>query len=71
MAIDWPTTALEVINDDPLVIRNPKTWSHYHSYGGWGKFFKGLREKKLLATRCVNSACFREPALAAAAVRVS
>ena len=57
MAIDWPTTALEVINDDPLVIRNAKTWSHYHSYGGWGKFFKGLREKKLLATRCVNSAC--------------
>ena len=57
MAYDWPTTGCEVINEEPLVIRNPKTWSHYHSYGGWGKFFKGLQEKKILATRCTNSAC--------------
>jgi uncharacterized OB-fold protein len=57
MAIDWPTTKLEVMNDEPLVVRNPKTWSHFHSYGGWGKFFKGLQKSKLLATRCTNSAC--------------
>jgi uncharacterized OB-fold protein len=57
MAIDWPKTKLEVLNEDPLVIRNPKNWSHQHSYGGWGKFFRGLREQKLLATRCTNPAC--------------
>lgn len=57
MAIDWPKTALEVMERDPLVVRNPKTWSHYHSYGGWGKFFLGLREEKILATRCSNRSC--------------
>ena len=57
MAIDWPTTKLEVMNDEPLVVRNPKTWSHFHSYGGWGKFFQALRESKLLGTRCTNAAC--------------
>ena len=57
MAIEWPTTCLEVIKDDPFVIKNPKTWYHSHSYGGWGKFFKGLREQKLLATRCTNPKC--------------
>ncbi len=40
-----------------MVVRNPKTWSHFHSYGGWGKFFQALRESKLLATRCTNGAC--------------
>jgi uncharacterized protein len=57
MAIDWPESALEVISPDPLVVRNPKTWSHYHSYGGWGRFFAGLKEEKLLATRCTNRDC--------------
>ncbi len=57
MAIDWPTTTLEVINKDPLTIANPKTWSHIHSYGGWGQFFHGLQQEKLLATRCVNAQC--------------
>lgn len=57
MAIDWPTTGVEVLSDDPMVIKNPKNWSHFHTYGGWGRFFKGLREGKLLATRCTNSAC--------------
>jgi len=57
MAIEWPTTTLEAVGDDPLTIRNPKTWSHFHSYGGWGRFFEGLREKKLLATRCTNGEC--------------
>ena len=57
MAIDWPTQPTEVLNEDPLVIKNPKNWYHIHSYGGWGKFFTGLREKKLLATRCTNADC--------------
>ena len=57
MAIEWPTATLEVMNAEPLTVRNPKTWSHYHSYGGWGAFFAGLREKRLLATRCTNDAC--------------
>ncbi len=55
--MDWPTSCLEVIQNDPMVVKNPKTWSHQHSYGGWGKFFKGLQEEKLLATRCTNSEC--------------
>jgi uncharacterized OB-fold protein len=55
--MNWPTTALEVMQQDPLVVRNPKTWSHFHAYGGWGKFYTGLREGKLLATRCTNRAC--------------
>lgn len=57
MATDWPTTSLEVSSQNPLVIQNPKTWSHYHSYGGWGRFFEGLRQEKLLATRCADRDC--------------
>jgi len=57
MAIEWPTTVCETIKEEPLVIKNAKTWHHSHSYGGWDKFFKGLTEKKLLATRCTNSGC--------------
>lgn len=48
---------LEVMGRDPLIVKNPKTWYHIHSYGGWGKFFDGLAEGKLLATRCVNKEC--------------
>ncbi len=55
--MDWPSTCLEVMSNEPMVVRNPKTWSHFHSYGGWGKFFQALRESKLLATRCTNGAC--------------
>ena len=57
MAIEWNVTPKEVLNKDPLVIKNPKAWHHIHSYGGWGKFFLGLAEGKLLATRCTNSDC--------------
>lgn len=55
--ISWPTQCLEVKSQDPMVIVNPKTWSHIHSYGGWGKFFTGLQEEKLFATRCTNPKC--------------
>jgi uncharacterized OB-fold protein len=57
MAVDWNIKPAEVVSDEPLVIKNPKTWSHFHTYGGWGKFFKGLQQKKLLATRCTNKDC--------------
>jgi uncharacterized OB-fold protein len=55
--MNWPTSTLEVVSGEPLTIRNPKTWSHFHSYGGWGRFFEGLAQEKLLATRCTNPRC--------------
>jgi len=55
--ISWPTLSLEVKQKDPMIVNNPKTWSHHHAYGGWGKFFQGLLEEKLLATRCANPGC--------------
>lgn len=57
MAVELSPSAAEVISEDPLVIKNPKTWFHSHSYGGWGKFFHGLRRGELLATRCGNPSC--------------
>ncbi len=60
MATDWPTKTAEVLNADPLVIKNQKDWYHIHSYGGWGKFFQGLQKEKLLATRCTNPDCAEE-----------
>jgi uncharacterized OB-fold protein len=57
MAVKLDGTVAEVIQDAPLVIKNLKTWFHSHSYGGWGKFFKGLQQGTLLATRCTNPDC--------------
>ncbi len=57
MPINWPERTTEVVSKDPLVIKNPKSWDHYHTYGGWGRFFTGLQQSKLLATRCTNPAC--------------
>ena len=57
MTIELNGTTAEVLNQDPLVIKNKKDWHHIHSYGGWGRFFKGLRQGKLLATRCSNPDC--------------
>jgi uncharacterized OB-fold protein len=34
-----------------------KEGTHYHTYGLLTPYFKGLGEGKLLATRCVNTAC--------------
>jgi uncharacterized OB-fold protein len=31
--------------------------THYHTYGLLTPYFKGLAEGRLLATRCINSAC--------------
>ncbi len=57
MAVTLNGTTAEVLNEDPLVIKNEKNWYHIHSYGGWGKFFRGLTQGKLLATRCTNGQC--------------
>lgn len=57
MAVELNGTTAEVLSDDPLVIKNLKNWFHAHSYGGWGRFFTGLGEGQLLATRCTNPAC--------------
>ena len=57
MPYDWPSRKTEVVSHDPLVIKNPKFWAHYHTYGGWGKFFTALQKEQLLATRCTNSDC--------------
>ncbi|MEE9297231.1 MAG: OB-fold domain-containing protein [Phycisphaerae bacterium] len=57
MTIELNGTTAEVLNQDPLVIKNEKNWYHIHSYGGWGRFFKALQERKILATRCTNPDC--------------
>ena len=57
MTIELDGTTAEVLSTDPLVIKNLKNWHHSHSYGGWGRFFMGLRKGELLATRCTNSEC--------------
>ncbi len=57
MTVELKGPAAEVLNQDPLVIKNEKNWYHIHSYGGWGKFFTGLLDQKLLATRCTNPEC--------------
>ncbi len=57
MAITLNGSSAEVLSNEPLVIKNQKNWYHIHSYGGWGKFFHGLHEGKLLATRCTCSDC--------------
>lgn len=57
MTVELDGTTAEVLNRDPLVIKNLKNWYHIHSYGGWGKFFTALLDKKLMATRCTNQQC--------------
>jgi len=57
MTVELNGTAADVLSEHPLVIKNKKTWHHAHSYGGWGRFFEGLRRGELLATRCTNRSC--------------
>lgn len=57
MSVELNGTVATIVSEEPLIIQNPKNWYHAHSYGGWGRFFKGLRQGKLLATRCTNAAC--------------
>ncbi|MCK4871472.1 MAG: OB-fold domain-containing protein [Phycisphaerales bacterium] len=57
MTIELDGTSAEILSKDPMVVKNLKTWFHSHTYGGWSKFFQGLQEKKLWATRCTNPEC--------------
>jgi uncharacterized OB-fold protein len=57
MAVKFDGTVAEILNENPLVIKNKKYWFHMHTYGGWSKFFHGLREGKLFGTRCANPQC--------------
>ncbi len=40
-----------------MVIGFPRSITHRHTYGKLSPFFKGIKEGKLLATRCVNPEC--------------
>ncbi len=57
MAVQLIGKGLEILSDDRLVIKNLKNWFHIHSYGQLTPFFHGLREKKLLGTRCTDPHC--------------
>lgn len=57
MTVELNGTVAELVSEDPMVIKNLKTWFHMHTYGGWSRFFDGLRHGKLLATRCTNALC--------------
>jgi uncharacterized OB-fold protein len=39
------------------VIEWPRSITHVHTYGMLSPFFKGLREGRLMATRCLNGEC--------------
>ncbi len=57
MAVKLDGTKAELLSEEPMVIKNLKTWYHMHSYGGWSKFFQGLKQGKLLGTKCTNPDC--------------
>lgn len=42
----------EVYSLDPLVIRRPYSINYIHSFGEVSRYFEGLQQKKLYATRC-------------------
>lgn len=54
MTIELVAKGLEVAEDDPLVVKNHKDITHFHSYGGLTPFFRGLEAGKLMATRCTR-----------------
>ena len=51
-------TPLKVEQENPaMVVECPRDLVHHHSYGQLSPFFRGLREGKLLFTRCTNQKC--------------
>ena len=50
-----PTNVHE--SEPALVIEWPRTLTHMHTYGLLSPFFEGLKEGRLLATRCTNKEC--------------
>jgi uncharacterized protein len=57
MSIELMGQGCERVSDDPMVIKNVKDYFHIHTYGGLTPFFVGLRQGKLMGTRCANRAC--------------
>ena len=57
MTVKLDGTKAELLNEEPMIIKNLKNWYHIHSYGGWSKFFQGLKQGKLFGTRCTNPDC--------------
>ena len=52
---------LKIVTKEPaLVIEWPRKLIHYHTYGQLSKFFEGLKEGKLFATRCSNPNCLEK-----------
>jgi uncharacterized OB-fold protein len=42
---------------DVIVRENPRTITHYHTYGGLSPFYQGLTKGKLMGTICVQEGC--------------
>ena len=57
MAVELDGSRAELVSFEPLVVKLPKDWAHFHSYGGTSRFFQGLAEERLLATRCRAPEC--------------
>jgi uncharacterized protein len=49
---------LKIFTDEKaLVVEFPRTMVHRHTYGKLSPFFRGLKQGKLMATKCVNPDC--------------
>ena len=57
MSIELTQPGCELLSLQPMVIKNVKDYFHIHTYGGLSPFFHGLREGKLLGTRCSDASC--------------
>src|SRR5450756_1469978 len=57
MSIELTQPGCELLSGQPMVIKNVKNYFHIHTYGGLSPFFVGLREGRLLGTRCGNASC--------------
>ena len=57
MTVELVAPGCDVLNPDPMVIKNVKDYFHMHSYGGLTRFFDGLRQGELLGTRCAKADC--------------
>ncbi|MAE43877.1 MAG: hypothetical protein CMF63_02605 [Magnetovibrio sp.] len=58
IATEYVGQPLKVRDGGPaMVVEWPRALTHVHTYGLLTPFFEGLKEGKLLATRCVNPDC--------------
>lgn len=45
------------VPENIIVRENPSTITHYHTYGGISKFFRGLSSGRLMGTVCPSNGC--------------